>query len=198
MRPCWPFRGYMSRSQGIYCLSPSRFSQLLSAQTGQQCVSRQSDQAVSDRQLVTEQSTCLLCGFNLHTSQDRSLIDGIFLKPYFLEAGSLLLTRTEHMCTYSPGWRLNVCIVWLRLFSVCLSPSEGTFPMTLGFLGGLFTAVWGGGPSGSSQPPPTAVLQADGSSDAAFFFPIAAGEGGQGRGKEIKDPKQLPSVAGRS
>jgi hypothetical protein len=42
------------------------------------------------------------------------------------------------------------------------------------------------------------VLQADGSSDAAFFFPIAAGEGGQGRGKEIKDPKQLPSVAGRS
>ena len=107
-----------------------------------------------------------------------------FFKACFLEAGSLLLTRTEHMCTYSPGWRLNVCIVWLRLFSVCLSPSEGTFPMTLSFLGGLFAAVWGGDPSGSSHPPPTAMLQAGRSSDAASFFSKAAGGGGKEEEKE--------------
>lgn len=89
---------------------------------------------------------------------------------------------------------MNVCIVWLRLFSVCLSPSEGTFPMTLSFLGGLFAAVWGGDPSGSSHPPPTAMLRADGSSDAAFFFLIAAGEGGGARKRRRNKRSQTAPI----
>jgi hypothetical protein len=71
--------------------------------------------------------TCVLCGFHLRTSQAHSLIDGIFLSAAS-GGSSLLLAHTEHMCTYSPGWCLNECIVWLRLFSVSPPLLRGPFP----------------------------------------------------------------------